>query len=121
MAHRWNSGLTVLSRHRHSIDISPAKEVFPRVANLRALGGPIDILIWLNHIDEAPREHKRDQDLYKSVSDLGSWYAVICWWHCHYAQARRSMAKLLSCRSTMFTFPKFISAEAMGTKLSMHC
>jgi hypothetical protein len=56
-----------------SLDISRAQSAFPLVAQkLACPGGPIDILVGMDHMDEAPREHRRAPGLalFKSVLGL---------------------------------------------------
>jgi hypothetical protein len=53
-----------------SRDISKAKKTFPALAgDLESPGGPIDLLIGMDHTDDAPREHERGAALvlYKFV------------------------------------------------------
>jgi hypothetical protein len=73
-----NSDHTVSTRYvtvgAVSLDISQAQKAFLLVAKkLENLGGPIDILIGMDHMDEALREHKRGSGLglYKSVFKTG--------------------------------------------------
>ncbi len=60
-----------------SLDLSKAKALFPAVAStLESPAGPIQLLIGMDHMEEAPREEERAQGVALYSSKFGTGYVT---------------------------------------------
>jgi hypothetical protein len=105
------------------MDLEKAKVLFPSVAGkLESPSGPIHMLIGMDHMKNALREHRGEGVvLYQSEFNAGY---VACG---DLSQGdaskgqKSTMLKVLSCRSGLFNPPESIPAEAMGMELPRRC
>jgi hypothetical protein len=104
-----------------SLNLKKAKALFPSVAStLESPVGPIQLLIGMDHMEEAPREEDRAQGVALYSSRFGTGY--VTGRNMTYLPGQEpTPVKLLSCRNMLFNPPEFIPAEAMGTELPRRC
>ncbi len=113
-----------ITRDAVSIDLDKARSLFPAVAGrLESPDGPVPMLVGMDHMKDAPREHSRKEGvvLYQSEFSTGH---VVCGdmgGMVVEKEAEKSDSRVLSCRSTQFKPPEFIPAEAMGAELTPRC
>jgi hypothetical protein len=111
------------------MDLSKAMKTFPAVArNLESPVGLIHLFIGMDHVDNAPKEQERSKNLvlYRSVFRSGY---MVCGnmaqpeedRHGAVCIPRTGPLKVLSCKSTFFLPPEFITSEAMATELPTRC
>jgi hypothetical protein len=104
-----------------SLNLSKAKALFHSVAStLESPAGPIQLLIGMDHMEEAPREEERAQGVALYSSRFGTGYVTGGNMTYPLGQEPTSV-RVLSCRTTLFNPPEFIPAEAMGTELPRRC
>ncbi len=104
-----------------SLNLSKAKAFFPSVAStLESPAGPIQLLIGMDHMEEAQREEERAQGVALYSSKFGTGYVTGRNMTYPLGQEPTSV-RVLSCRTTLFNPPEFIPAEAMGTELPRRC
>ncbi len=117
-------GVDKITGNASSLNLSKAKALFPFAApELESPAGPIQLLIGMDHMEEAPREedHAQGVALYRSrfvtryVAEGDMSYQTS---HQHRVGPP---AKVLSCRTGLFNPPEFIPAEAMGTEVPRRC
>ncbi len=103
------------------LNLSKAKSLFPSVAsNLESPAGPIQLLIGMDHMEEAPREELRMQGIALYSSKFGMGY-ITGGDMTQLPDQEPIPARVLSCRTTFFNPPEFIPAEVMGTELPRRC
>jgi hypothetical protein len=109
------------------MDLSKVKTTFPTVfRDMESLGGPIYLLIGMDHMEDAPREQEKGKNFVLYKSALRTRYMVCGIMSSNKATGGGSLRqsvpqKLLSCKSVLFQPPEFIPAEAMGTELPRRC
>jgi hypothetical protein len=104
-----------------SLNIGKAKALFPSVASmLESPAGPIQLLIGMDHMEEAPREEDQAQGVALYSSRFGTGY-VAGWNMTCLPGQQPTPVKVLSCQTMLFNPPEFIPAEAMGTELPRRC
>ncbi len=114
-------GMDKITGNAISLNISKAKALFPSVASmLESPAGPIQLLIGMDHMEEAPREEDRAQGVALYRSRFGTGYVAGGNMTCLPGQ-QPTPVKVLSCRTMLFNPPEFIPAEAMGTELPRRC
>ncbi len=82
LRHRYGSiaeilpyGVDRITGNATSLNLSKAKALFPAVAStLESPAGPIQLLIGMDHMEEAPREEKRAQGVALYSSKFGTGY-----------------------------------------------
>ncbi len=100
-----------------SLNLGKAKALFPSVAStLESPAGPIQLLIGMDHMEEAPKEEERAQGVALYSSRFGTGYVTGGNMTYPLGQEPTSV-RVLSCRSSLFNPPEFIPAEAMGIEL----
>jgi hypothetical protein len=87
---------------------------------LESPAGPIQLLIGMDNMEEAPREEDRAQGVALYSSRFGTGYVTGGNMTCLPGQ-QPTPVKVLSCRTMLFNPPEFIPAEAMGTELPRRC
>ncbi len=104
-----------------SLNLGKAKALFPAVAStLESPAGPIQLLIGMDHMEEAPREEERAQGVALYSSRFGMGY--VTGGNMTYPPGQEpTSVRVLSCRTTLFNPPEFIPAEVMGTELPRRC
>jgi hypothetical protein len=114
-------GVDKITGNATSLNLSKAKALFPSVAStLESPAGPIQLLIGMDHMEEAPREEERAQGVALYSSRFGTGY-VTGGNMTHPPGQEPTSVRVLSCRTTLFNPPEFIPAEAMGTELPRRC
>jgi hypothetical protein len=114
-------GVDRITGNATSLNLSKAKALFPSVAStLESPAGPIQLLIGMDHMEEAPREEERAQGVALYSSKFGKGY-VTGGNMTHPPGQEPTSVRVLSCRTTLFNPPEFIPAEAMGTELPRRC
>jgi hypothetical protein len=114
-------GVDRITGNAASLNLSKAKALFPSVAStLESPAGPIQLLIGMDHMEEAPREEERAQGVALYSSKFGTGYVTGGNMTQPFGQEPTSV-RVLSCRTTLFNPPEFIPAEAMGTELPRRC
>jgi hypothetical protein len=104
-----------------SLNLSKDKALFPSVAStLESLAGPIQLLIGMDHMEEAPREEERAQGVALYSSKFGTGY-ITGGDMTHPPGQEPASVRVLSCRTTLFNPPEFIPVEVMGTELPRRC
>jgi hypothetical protein len=107
-----------------SMNLDKARALFPFAAHeLESLAGPVQMLIGMDHMEDAPQEEDRAQGVVLYCSKFGTGYIAggdmghqLC-----NQGLERPPVKVLSCRSGLFNPPEFIPAEAMGTEVPRRC
>ncbi len=119
-------GVDKITGNAVGLDLGKAKALFPSVAdNLEPPTGPIQLLVGLDHMEEAPKEEApkeeaRAQGVALYSSRFGTGY--VTGGDMTPPQGQDSTpVRVLSCRTTFFNPPEFIPAEAMGTELPRRC
>jgi hypothetical protein len=114
-------GVDRITGNATSLNLSKAKARFPAVAStLESPAGPIQLLIGLDHMEEAPREEERAQGVALYSSKFGTGY--VTGGNMTYQPGQEpTSVRVLSCRTTLFNPPEFILAEVMGTELPRRC
>ncbi len=104
-----------------SLNLSKAKALFLSVAStLESPAGPIQLLIGMDHMEEAPREEERAQGVALYSSRFSTGYVTSG--NMTYPPGQEpTSVRVLSCRTRLFNPPEFIPAEAMGTELPHRC
>ncbi len=104
-----------------SLNLSKAKALFPSVASmLESPAGPIQMLVGMDHMEEAPKEEDRAQGVALYSSRFGTGY--VTGGNMTYLPGEQpTPVRVLSCRTVLFSPPEFILAEAMGTELPRRC
>jgi hypothetical protein len=103
------------------MNLSKAETLFPSVAsNLESPAGPIQLLIGMDHMEEAPKEEMRAQGVALYSSRFGTGY-VTGGDMTTYQSPKVTSVRVLSCRTTLFSPPEFLPAEVMGTELPHRC
>jgi hypothetical protein len=70
-------GVDKITGNAASLNLSKAKALFPSVAStLESLAGPIQLLIGMDHMEEAPREEERAQGVALYSSKFGTGYVT---------------------------------------------
>ncbi len=114
-------GVDRITGNATSLNLSKAKALFPSVAStLESPAGPIQLLIGMDHMEEAPREQERAQGVALYSSRFGTGY-VTGGDMTHPPGLEPTSVRVLSCRTTLFNPPEFIPAEVMGTELPRRC
>ncbi len=114
-------GVDRITGNATSLNLSKAKALFPSVAStLESPAGPIQLLVGMDHMEEAPREVERAQGVVLYSSKFGTGYVTDGDMTHPFGQEPASV-RVLSCRTTLFNPPEFITAEAMGTTLPRRC
>jgi hypothetical protein len=114
-------GVDMITGNAASLNLSKAKALFASVASmLESPAGPIQLLIGMDHMEEAPREEDRAQGVALYSSRFGTGYVTGGNMTCLPGQ-QPTPVKVLSCRTMLFNPPEFIPAEAMGTELPRRC
>ncbi len=114
-------GVDKITGNATSLNLSKAKGLFPSVAStLKSPVGPIQLLIGMDHMEEAPREEDQAQGVALYSSRFGTGY--VTGRNMTYPPGQEpTPVKVLSCRTMLFNPPEFIPAEAMGTELPRRC
>ncbi len=114
-------GVDRVTGNATSLNLSKAKSLFPSVAsNLESPAGSIQLLVGMDHMEEAPKEEMRAQGVALYSSKFGTGYVT----GGNMTQPPRqepTSVRVLSCRTTFFNPPEFIPAEVMGTELPRRC
>jgi hypothetical protein len=114
-------GVDRITGNAVSLNLSKAKTLFPSVAsNLESPAGRIQLLIGMDHMEEAPKEETRAQGVALYSSRFGTGYVTGGDMTAPQGQEFTSV-RVLSCRTTFFNPPEFIPAEVMGTELPRRC
>jgi hypothetical protein len=114
-------GVDRITGNATSLNLSKAKSLFPSVAsNLESPAGPIQLLVGMDHMEEAPKEEMRAQGVALYSSKFGTGYITGGDMTQPPGQESTSV-RVLSCRTTFFNPPEFIPAEVMGTELPHRC
>jgi hypothetical protein len=70
-------GVDRITGNAASLNLSKAKALFPSVAStLESPAGPIQLLIGMDHMEEAPREEERAQGVALYSSKFGTGYVT---------------------------------------------
>jgi hypothetical protein len=121
VAEIWPYGVNRITGNAVSLNLSKAEILFPSVAgNLESPAGPIQLLIGMDHMEEAPREEMRAQGVALYSSKFGTGY-VTGGDMTPYQSQEPTSVRVLSCRTTLFNPPEFLPAEVMGTELPRRC
>ncbi len=86
--------------------------------NLESPAGPIQLLVGMDHMEEAPKEEARAKGVALYSSKFGTGYVTGGDMTPPQGQEFTSV-RVLSCRTTFFNPPEFIHAEVMGTELPL--
>ncbi len=114
-------GVDRITGNATSLNLSKAKALFPAVAStLESPAGPIQLLIGMDHMEEAPREEERAQRVALYSSKFGTGY-ITGENMTHPPGQEPASVRVLSCRMTLFNPPEFIPAEVMETELLRRC
>jgi hypothetical protein len=114
-------GVDRITGNAIGLNLSKAKSLFPSVAsNLESPAGPIQLLIGMDHMEEAPREEMRAQGIALYSSKFGTGY-ITGGDMTQLPEQEPTPVRVLSCRTTFFNPPEFIPAEVMGTELPRRC
>jgi hypothetical protein len=117
-------GVDRITGNAISMNLNKAKALFPFAAHkLESPAGPVQMLIGMDHVEDAPREEDRALSVALYRSKFGTGYVAggdMNYQLGNQDRARPS-AKVLSCRSELFNPPEFIPAEAMGTEVPRRC
>jgi hypothetical protein len=114
-------GVDKITGNATSLNLGKAKALFPSAASmLESRAGPIQLLIGMDHMEEAPREEDRAQGVALYRSKFGTGYVAGGNMTCLPGH-QPTPVKVLSCRTMLFNPPEFIPAEAMGTELPRRC
>ncbi len=114
-------GVDRITGNATSLNLSKAKALFPSVASaLESPAGPIQLLIGMDHMEEAPKEEERAQGVALYSSRFGTGY-VTGGNMTHPPGQEPTSVRVLSCRTTLFNSPEFIPVEVMGTELPRRC
>jgi hypothetical protein len=112
-------GVDRITGNATSLNLS--KTLFPAVAStLESPAGPIQLLIGMDHMEEAPKEEMRAQGVALYSSKFGTGY-ITGGNMTHPPGQEPTSVRVLSCRTTLFNPPEFIPAEVMGTELPRRC
>ncbi len=117
-------GVVRITGNASSLNMNKAKALFPFAAyELESPAGPIQLLIGMDHMEEAPREEDQAQGVALYRSKFGTGYVAggDMSYQLGYQNRVGSSAKVLSCLSGLFNPPEFIPAEAMGTEVPHRC
>jgi hypothetical protein len=114
-------GVNKITGNATSLNLSKAKALFLAVAStLESPAGPIQLLVRMDHMEEAQREEKMAQGVALYSSKFGTGY--VTGGNMTYPPGQEpASVRLLSCRTTLFNSPEFIPAEVMGTELPRRC
>ncbi len=101
-------GVNRITGNAVSLNISKAADLFPGVAsNLESPAGPIQLLVGMDHMEEAPKEEMRAQGVALYSSKFGMGY--VTGGDMTPLQSQGSVsARVLSCRTTLFSPPEFL-------------
>jgi hypothetical protein len=114
-------GVDRITGNATSLNLSKAKSLFLSVAdNLESPAGPIQLLVGMDHMEEAPKEEMRAQGVALHSSKFGTGY-VTGGDMTQLSGQEPTSVRVLSCRTTFFNPPEFIPAEVMGTELPRRC
>ncbi len=117
-------GVDRITGNASSMNLNKAKALFPFAAHeLESPVGPIQLLIGMDHMDEAPREEDQAQGVALYRSKFGTGYVAggdMSYQLGHQDRVGPS-AKVLSCRTGLFNPPEFIPVEAMGMEVPRRC
>jgi hypothetical protein len=101
------------------MDLGKAKALFPAVAcKLESPDGPINYLIGMDHMRNAPKEQGREDGIVLYRSEFNTGYMAcgdIKQVEANRAQ-ENSEPRVLSCCSTLFNPPEFIPARGYGDR-----
>jgi hypothetical protein len=117
-------GVDKITGNASSLNLSKAKALFPFAAReLESPAGPIQLLIGMDHMEEAPREEDRAQGVALYRSRFGTGYVAggNMGYQLSHQHRVGPPVKVLSCRTGLFNPPEFIPAEAMGTEVPRRC
>jgi hypothetical protein len=106
------------------MDLGKAKALLPAVAcKLESPDGPIPMLIGMDHMKNALREQRREDDVVLYQSEFNTGYTACGDMNQGNTGGMQKdrMPRVLSCRSSFFNPAEFIPAEAMGTELPRRC
>ncbi len=114
-------GVDRITGNAVSLNLSKAKSLFPAViSNLESPAGPIQLLVGMDHMEEAPKEEMRAQGIALYSSRFGTGY-ITGGDMTQPPEQESTSVRVLSCRTTFFNPPEFIPAEVMGTELPRRC
>ncbi len=114
-------GVDRITGNATSLNLSKAKSLFSSVASsLESPAGPIQLLVGMDHMEEAPKEEVRAQGVALCSSKFGTGY-VTGGDMTQLPEQEPTSVRVLSCRTTFFNPPEFIPAEVMGTELPGRC
>ncbi len=117
-------GVDKITGNSISMNLDKAKALFPFAAReLESPAGPVQLLIGMDHMEEAPRKEGRAQGVALYRLKFGTGY-IACGnmsYQLGYQDRARPSAKVLSCRSGLFNPPEFLPAEAMETEVPGRC
>ncbi len=100
-------GVNRITGNAVSLNLSKAETLFPSVAgNLESPAGPIQLLVGMDHMEEAPREEMRAQGVALYSSKFGTGY-VTGGDMTPYQSQEPTSVRVLSCRTTLFNPPEF--------------
>ncbi len=95
-------GVDKITGNATSLNLSKAKALFPSVASmLESPAGPIQLLVGMDHMEEAPREEDRAQGVALYSSRFGTGY-VTGGNMTHLPGQQPTPVKVLSCRTVLF-------------------
>ncbi len=106
------------------MDLEKAKALFPSFAcKLESPGGPIHMLIGMDHMRNAPREQEREEGVVLYQSEFNTGYMACGDMNQGSIGKGQEDTKLkvISCRSSHCNSLEFIPAKAMGTELPRRC
>jgi hypothetical protein len=99
------SGVDKITGNATSLNLNKTKALFPAVANtLESPAGPIQLLIGMDHMEEAPREEERAQGVALYSSKFGTGY-VTGSNMTHPPGQEATSVKVLSCHTILFNPP----------------
>jgi hypothetical protein len=114
-------GVDKITGNATSLNLGKAKALFPSAASmLESPAGPIQLLIGMDHREEAPREEDRAQGVALYSSRFGTGYVAGGNMTCLPGH-QQAPVRVLSCRTVLFNPPEFILAEAMGKEVPRRC
>ncbi len=101
-----------------SLNLSKAKALFPSVVStLESPAGPIQLLIGMDHMEEAPREEERGQGVALYSSRFGTGY--VTGGNMTYLPGQEpTSVRVLSCRTTLFNPPRVHTRGGHGDRTS---
>jgi hypothetical protein len=115
-------GVDKITGNAISMILDKAKALFPFAAGeLESPAGPVQLLIGMDHMEEAPREEDRAQGVVLYSSKFGTGYVAggDMSYQPNYQDRVGPSVKVLSCRSGLFNPRR--PAEAMGMEVPRRC